>query len=71
MVRSEKEFLKTIIDSSEPGCLRIGYRYRRRESEIRMEEGIHVGRMGYATDKENRFSTVSRKVRGLYGSKGF
>ena len=54
-MRSEKEFLKTILVSSEPGCLRIGYRYPRRESEIRMEEGIHVGRMGYATDKRKSF----------------
>ena len=51
-MRRGKELLKTIIDSNDPGCLRMCPRYQRRESEMRMQEGIHVGKMEYAKDNQ-------------------
>lgn len=54
IVRSECDRLNIVIDSAESGCLRMCPRYLIRASEIRMDDGIQEGRIGY--DNERRYS---------------
>ena len=47
--------LNIVMESGDEGCLRICPRYFNLESEIRRDDGTHVGRMGYERESKHSF----------------